>query len=169
MKIKDTGTRIMLESNFVAVMSFWYDVDEIFKNKAEALEAAELLKAFFEAKQEGKDAVLIIDNATPGALDWQDGYAKGLDDGYKNGLEVGRAEVAAARREGWQTAMLEMHQAQTQPSHYQLRLERYAVDIYCNTEDIEIDGIKQQMGTHNAVKVAASIIAAAEKAREHGT
>ena len=158
MKIKDTGTRIMLESNFVAVMSFWYDVDEIFKNKAEALEAAELLKAFFGAKQEGKDAVLIIDNATPGALDWQDGYGKGLDDGYKNGLEVGRAEVAAARREGWQTAMLEMHQAQ--PSDYQLRLERYAVDIY--NKDI--------FTAEHSVKMAAEIMAlAAQKAREHGT
>jgi len=66
--------------------------------------------------------------------------------------------IAAARREGYQTAMLEMQQAQSvandqwqkgfdagtkarkatpeylsnsYPSDYQLRLERYAVDIFC--------------------------------------
>ena len=139
----------------------YFGVDEICKTEAEAQQAAELLKSFFdlksffEAKQEGKSVALVIDNATPGALDWQDGYSKGLNDGYKSGLEVGRSE-------GCQTEIPKMQQAQSQPSDYQLRLERYAVDIYSNnSNDYFTDG---------AVNMAAKIIAlAAEKAREHGT
>jgi len=81
---------------------FCFGKNEICKNEAEALEAAELLKAFFEAKQEGRTLKLISEG-----------------------------DEFLIRREGYQTAMLEMRQAQSQPSDYHLRLERYAVDIFC--------------------------------------
>jgi hypothetical protein len=112
---------------------------EICKTEAEALEAAELLKAFFEAKQEGKKMVLIEPHYM--------------------------ADLESARREGYQTAMLEMQQAQSQPSDYQLRLERYAVDIWLQLQRKQRD-VEYQL----AVNVAAEIMAiAAQKARKHGT
>jgi len=75
----------------------YYGSLEICKTEAEALEAAEILKAFFEAKKEGKPVDLIIGNTI---------------------------EHCIAKDEKNVAAMKQSH-----PSDYQLRLERYAVDI----------------------------------------
>jgi len=135
----------------------YHGENEICKTEAEAREAAELLKAFFEAKQENGN----IDTFLM-AQEWHAGQRQGYRDGYKKGVEVSRNEVSDARREGYQTAMLEMQQEQTQPSDYQLRLERYAVDIL-TTEN-------NTYTVAGAVDMAALIIkSASEKARENGT
>jgi len=141
------------ESDHGEVYSFgvYFGKYEICKTEAEALEAAELLKAFFKAKQEGKAVELIIEGDHPNkSFAWQEGYSEGFKNGYDNRKEDAR-----------QIAILEARQAQTQPSDYQLRLERYAVDIFCNEKDASEPW---------SVDRAANIIqAAAEKAREHGT
>jgi len=124
----------------------YHGENEVCKTESEALEAAELLKAFFEAKQEGKDYKKGLE-AFLMAQEWQEGYAEGFKNGYDNSNEDAK-----------QLAILEARQAQPQPSDYQLRLERYAVDIY------QMDEVES---ADDAVNRAAKIIANAnKKARE---
>jgi len=119
----NTGAHIFFNDDITA--EIYFGNIEFCKTEAEALEAAELLKAFFEAKQEGQTLKLISEG-----------------------------DEFLIRREGYQTAMLEMQQAQSQPSDYQLRLERYAVDIY------QMDDVTS---ADDAVNRAAEIMALAAK------
>jgi len=126
--------------NFISMMCgsevearIYHGEAEICKTESEAREAAEILKAFFEAKQEGKDVRLMVNT---GEL------------------------------HGWQDAVLSYpkpesrHDQQTQPSDYQLRLERYAVEIFAR---------KKMMQPTEAFLAAVEIMELAEKARENGT
>lgn len=100
----------------------------ICKTQSEALEAAELLKAFFEAKHEGKRFEFIVGEST---------HSRSFTEGVKAALK----------------------QSKSQPSDYQIRLERYAVDMFTK-------GVAGNTGY--AVEFAHNIIRlSAQKAREH--
>jgi len=143
--------------NFISMMCgsevearIYHGEDEICKTTAEAIEAAELLKAFFEAKQEGKDMVLIETQS-----DYMADLQNARRDGYKSAMKEKTTKGVFTKNERI------AYQKPAKPSDYQLRLERYAVDIYQYQMD-------ETESADDAVNRAAKIMAlAAEKAREH--
>ena len=139
--------------------------------KAEALEAAELLKAFFEAKQEGKDSFsnfakrvsrhgqnaplycCVLKGKNPVKCQFDGCPTKEAQTDPFAMSDTGRQFVG-----GPLSSDLKEPKKETPTSDYQLRLERYAVDIY---------PLGHIASPKQAIDIAAEIMAlAAEKSRE---
>jgi len=112
--------------------------DDMGDHRELALDAAELLRAFFEAKQEGKTLQLVeIGGNTTKNMESRKWYKNGREDGYQTAiLEMRQAQSAA--NDQWQRGfdagtkakkVTPEYLSKSYPSDYQLRLERYAVDI----------------------------------------
>jgi len=106
----------------------YHGEDEICKTESEAREAAELLKALFEAKQEGKTLQLVEIGVD---------FATGSDKAIIDGKIIEPNEHWPAR-DAWQRGfdagtkakkVTPEYLSKSYPSDYQLRLECYAVDI----------------------------------------